>query len=96
MKEQTVENVQIERGKSYGRFSDHSRDVESIMNVLRNHYRAKNGDVLMPKGFETALFYMVSKLVRLSATPDHEDSALDLSSYSDLWLKIIQGDEYED
>lgn len=84
---QELEQVQSERGNVYGDFKDHAEDVETIMNILKEHNRKKNDILLFPEGFEVALFYMVSKMVRLSATPMHEDSALDLSSYADLWLR---------
>lgn len=85
-----LEEVQAERGNVYGSFADHSKAVDDIMKILSNiNYRKNPGQVKYPKGFKTALFYMVSKLVRLATTPTHIDSALDLSSYADLWLKII-------
>lgn len=85
-----LNELQEQRGSNYGSFSDHSKDVERIIAVLKEHNIAKNGQLNFPEGFHTALFYMVSKLVRLSATPMHDDSALDLSSYADLWYKEIK------
>lgn len=85
---QELNKVQEERGNNYGDFADHMVDVQKIIEILKNHNTKKNnGNLEYPEGFETAMFYMVSKLVRLSATPMHDDSALDLSSYADLWLK---------
>lgn len=97
MSEQLKE-VQNERGKNYGSFSTHSKAADDIMEVLRSVNREKNNTTIStnwPDGFETAAFYMVTKLVRLATTPDHADSALDLSSYADLWLKIIEKDNHE-
>ena len=89
-----IQSTQEERGLTYGKFKDHTWAVEQIMGVLALTNAKKNDAVTpqYPHGFETSLFYMVTKLVRLSATPTHKDSALDLSSYADLWLKEIQDD----
>lgn len=93
-----LKEVQAERGNVYGSFADHSKAVDDIMKILADVNIKKNDRKLKvneapstdyPEGFETAAFYMVSKLVRLATTPTHIDSALDLSSYADLWLKII-------
>jgi len=93
-----LEEVQAERNKNYGSFTAHAKAVDNIMIQLRLVNREKNirddgtpsTSVDWPKGFETALFYMVSKMVRLATSAGHEDSALDLSSYADLWLKKIK------
>lgn len=90
-----LKEVQAERGNNYGKFDDHARAVDQIMSILKgvNRSKTKNIDTDWPEGFKTAAFYMTSKLVRLATTPHHVDSALDLSSYADLWLKIIQPEE---
>ena len=86
-----LKEVQAERGSVYGGFDDHAECVDSIMKALNKVHQKKNkGKTSYPKGFRTALFYIVSKLVRLATTPTHIDTALDLSSYADLWLKIIK------
>ena len=93
MSENQLKEVQAERGNVYGSFDDHTQAVEKIMAILEDINVRKNkqqGFAKYPRGFNVALFYIVSKLVRLSTTPTHVDSALDLSSYADLWLKIIQ------
>ncbi|WP_373073851.1 hypothetical protein [Sulfurimonas sp.] len=93
-----LKEVQSERGNVYGGFDNHSKAVDQIMEVLRNVNKEKNDVTIKqqwPEGFETAAFYMVSKMVRLATTPEHVDSALDLSSYADLWLKIIQPETQE-
>jgi len=93
MSKDQLKEVQKERGNVYGKFIDHSRAVDKIVDILKDVNIRKNGSKGFedwPEGFETSAFYMVSKLVRLATTPDHIDSALDLSSYADLWLKIIE------
>lgn len=87
-----IDLIQAERGTNYGRFADHMQATENIMNELRDVNLRKDGKGFPPK-FEVALFYMVSKLVRLSTTPTHTDSALDLSSYADLWLQEIRNED---
>lgn len=89
-KEDELKSLQKSRSSYYGSFLDVSKKVDEVMNSLRAHNLNINGHSTFPEGFETALFYMVSKLVRLCATPLHEDSALDLSSYANLWLEIIR------
>ena len=84
-----IERVQEERN-DYGTFENHAGAVEDIMRILKNVNKQKNGKTNYPRGFKTALFYLVHKLVRLATTPTHTDSALDLSSYADLWLKEIK------
>lgn len=97
MSKDQLKEVQAERGNVYGSFADHSKAVDQIMDILKTVQVEKRNIPLSafkkgdwPEGFETAAFYMVSKLVRLATTPTHVDSALDLSSYADLWLKIIE------
>jgi hypothetical protein len=89
--ENQLKEVQAERGNVYGSFEDHAHAVDQIMRILSDiNYKKNPGQIKYPKGFRAALFYIVSKLVRLATTPTHIDTALDLSSYADLWLKIIQ------
>lgn len=88
-----IRETQEERGKTYGEFKDHMQATSVIMEELRkvNLLKDEGGLGFDPK-FEVALFYMVTKMVRLATSPDHEDSALDLSSYADLWLKEVQNE----
>jgi len=82
-----LEQLQEERGSIYGSYAKHAESVEQIIVVLKSVNFHKNGSIIFPDGFETTLFYTVSKLVRLAATPDHLDSAIDLASYADLYAK---------
>lgn len=86
-----IRETQEERGKTYGEFKDHMQATSVIMEELRKVNLLKDEEGFDPK-FEVALFYMVTKMVRLATSPDHEDSALDLSSYADLWLKEVQNE----
>jgi hypothetical protein len=102
MSQDQLKDVQKERGNVYGKFIDHSKAVDQIVDILKTVNMEKQNFPISvlpkedwPEGFETAVFYMVSKLVRLATTPNHIDSALDLSSYADLWLKIIEEQDDE-
>ncbi len=85
-----LEELQQTRQSNYGSFKDQAKTVEGVIKLLRERNIQVNGELSFPDGFETTLFYLVTKLVRLSATPTHEDSALDLSSYANLWYKEIK------
>lgn len=87
--ENNLKNLQETRQSNYGAFGDQMRICDEVISKLKERNIQVNGSLKYPPGFETALFYMVTKLVRLSATPSHADSALDLSSYADLWYKEI-------
>lgn len=84
-----LEKLQESRQKNYGSFGDQIKLVEEVIELLRKRNIQVNGTLEFPPGFEVALFYMVTKLVRLAASPSHDDSALDLSSYANLWYKEI-------
>lgn len=83
-----IKDVQAVRVSSYGSYKDHMKDCDALMEIFRRNNAARNGgEVNWPAGYETSLYYMASKLLRLSADPSHEDSALDLASYAELWLR---------
>jgi hypothetical protein len=84
-----LNELQKTRQSNYGSFGDQAKIVDRVISLLRERNIQVNGELNFPEGFETALFYMVTKLVRLSASPTHDDSALDLSSYANLWYKEI-------
>ena len=86
----SIEETQKSRKSDYGAFNHHTSAVDSIMKGLKITHDRNNKGKEYPEGFETALFYMVSKLVRLSTSPKHLDSAHDLSSYANLWEKEIE------
>lgn len=88
-----ISNVQSQRGKVYGNYIVNATAREDILRILKDVFQDKNGKISMPIGFETTLGDIVAKLVRLAASPTHEDSVLDLQSYANLWLKIIRNKE---
>ena len=89
MTKTNLDELQKTRQSNYGSFSDQIIICDEIMALLRKRNVQVNGELNFPPGFETTLFYLVTKMVRLAATPTHDDSALDLSSYADLWYKEL-------
>lgn len=86
-----LDDVQKDRQSNYGQLLPHVICADAMMEALREVNREKNNRVLnWPIGFETTMFYLVTKIVRMSTDPHHHDSCLDLKSYADLWLKIIE------
>ena len=86
----SIKNLQKDRQKNYGSFETHSIISEKIMDLLKEVNKEKNGNVDFPEGFECTLYYLVTKLVRLSTDPYHLDSSKDLASYADLWHEIAE------
>lgn len=84
-------DTQKDRQSSYGQLLPHAISADTIMAALKKVNEEKNdGKLIWPEGFETTMFYLVTKLVRMSTDPHHHDSCLDLKSYADLWLQIIE------
>lgn len=81
-----INEIQKQRGLIYGSYSNNIIAREKIINALREH----NSNT--PKGFNSFLQDVVSKLVRLNNCPTHKDSIIDLKSYVDLWFKHIKGE----
>lgn len=79
-----VKETLNQRGSIYG---DYGRGIEArnqIMDVLDQHHAIQNGHQL-PAKYRTMLLDIVSKLVRLGATPDHLDSIHDVQGYAKLY-----------
>lgn len=89
-----LHTTQKDRQSNYGAWMDHAKTVDIMMEGLRDINKAKNnGELYWPTGFETNMFYIVTKIARMATDPHHHDSTLDLKSYADLWLKEIEGDK---
>lgn len=92
--ENEIDSVQSERGSVYGKYIVNAKAREEILSILISVFKSKNGDDSeLPDGFLSVLSDLVAKLVRLAASPKHRDSILDLQSYANLWLKIIDKGE---
>lgn len=79
----SVENTLEERGKNYGSFEAGTKGYAQIMHALTDIYVEKHGEApdwldFMP------IIYIVMKLVRLGATPDHIDTWHDIQGYAKL------------
>ena len=78
-----VDETLEQRGKVYGSYETNVQAVSDIMRTLQEVYREKNG-VDMSLFDCTNIQYIVIKLVRLGATPNHKDSWLDIQGYAKL------------
>ena len=83
----TLEN----RGKDYGSFEVGTKEFASIMDSLETIYIDKNGDVPSYKEF-LPIIYLVMKLVRVGATPNHIDSWHDIQGYAKLTEEMYKKD----
>ena len=79
----TLDETLEERGSSYGAFDVNVEGVAEIMGVLNHVHKCKTGMDLNLID-HTNLHYQVIKLVRLGATPAHQDSWRDLQGYAKL------------
>lgn len=84
-----------ERGNDYGKYAHHARAVGTIIDELKEVHKRKNLPV--PSEFSavesTTLFYVVTKLVRLAASPSHKDSIVDMINYLRLYYEFKFGEE---
>ena len=91
---ENLDGILVERGAIYGDYGIHVEAVGDIMNILQNVCEKKN-NWEMPPRVKAMNFYVVSKLVRLAATPIHEDSLKDAINYLKLMYKEIHGEEIQ-
>ena len=89
-----LDGILAERGAVYGDYGIHADAVGGIMTILQNVFENKNARE-MPSKIQAMNFYVVSKLVRLAATPIHEDSLKDAINYLKLMYKEIHGKEIQ-
>ena len=91
---ENLDGILAERGAVYGDYGVHVDAVGDIMNILQNVCEKKNKCKMGTK-VQAMNFYVVSKLVRLAATPIHEDSLKDAINYLKLMYKEIHGVEIQ-
>ena len=91
---ENLDSILTERGVVYGDYGVHVDAVGDIMNILQNVCEKKNNWKMGTK-VQAMNFYVVSKLVRLAATPIHEDSLKDAINYLKLMYKEIHGKEIQ-
>ena len=78
-----IDEVLEQRGNNYGDYKENVEAIANIMGELNKVHKAHTGEDFNLIDF-TNLNYLVIKLVRLGATPNHLDSYLDLQGYSKL------------
>ena len=78
-----IDSILEDRGKSYGSYDINVEAVASIMGILHRVHKDKTGETLNLIDYSN-LSYIVIKLVRLGATPDHLDSLKDIQGYAKL------------
>ena len=91
---ENLDGILAERGAVYGDYGVHAKAVGDIMAILQDVFARKNACEIPPIG-QAMNFYVVSKLVRLAATPTHEDSLKDAINYLKLMYKEIHGKEIQ-
>jgi len=91
---ENLDSILTERGVVYGDYGVHVDAVGDIMNILQNVCEKKNKCKMGTK-VQAMNFYVVSKLVRLAATPIHEDILKDAINYLKLMYKEIHGKEIQ-
>ena len=79
----SIEETLKDRGSNYGDYGVNVEGVATIMGELQHIHKAKTGEALNLIDYSN-LNYLVIKLVRLAATPNHVDSYHDLAGYSTL------------
>ena len=89
-----LDGILAERGAVYGDYGIHADAVGGIMAILQDVFENKNAHKMSPK-VQAMNFYVVSKFVRLAATPTHEDSLKDAINYLKLMYKEIHGVEIQ-
>ena len=78
-----VRDILVERGKSYGKYSDGVRVRKNILSVLNIHSETCRGKFLPPE-LKVALGDIIMKITRMAADPDNEDNYTDLAGYAEL------------
>ena len=91
---ENLDGILAERGAVYGDYGIHAKAVGDIMTILQNVFENKNAYKMSSK-VQAMNFYVASKLVRLAATPIHEDSLKDAINYLKLMYKEIHGKEIQ-
>ena len=83
METKTIEETLAERGSSYGDYSVGTKAFAEIMDNLEKIYVSANKVPPLTEEM-IPIQYIVMKLVRLAATPNHIDSWHDVQGYAKL------------
>lgn len=80
---ETVNKTLEQRGEFYGSYTVGSNEFAKILDSVKTIFKDKNG-VEMSNSDLVHINYIIMKLVRLSATPNHLDSWHDIQGYAKL------------
>lgn len=86
---QEIEKLLEERGSVYGDFYAGTLAEASILGILRNNYSDAHHAELSLK-HQVWLSKIITKLVRLSVSPNHLDSWIDISGYATLVANTLE------
>ena len=89
--DETIKEIQAERGNVYGAFEHQAVFVGKTLHELIS-VADDNGKAL-PAYALGSFAYIVMKLARLAVTPDHKDTLIDLESYCNLMYKMHYGEK---
>lgn len=82
-----LKEVLVERGKSYGKYSQGIRTRVAIFEALTKHSLATN-KLFIPDDLIVPLHDIINKIVRMVADPDNEDNYTDLAGYAELLREV--------
>lgn len=78
-----IEQILIERGKSYGSYKDNCKVLEAMQVALESAPKFKS----LPTTTRYAIIVILMKIVRLGCGGFHEDSLRDIAGYATLALE---------
>ncbi len=82
-----VKDILVERGTSYGKYSDGIKTRVAIFEALTQH-SLKNRKDFIPDDLIVPLHDIINKIVRMIADPDNEDNYTDLAGYAELLREV--------
>lgn len=90
--ETDVDAVLEERGKRYGKFTDHARITQEFK-ALAYHFMEEGGKVMQPDQIEALdmIFHKIGRI--LNGDPDYADSWVDIAGYAKLVADRLEGKE---
>ncbi len=83
-----VDSTLEERGSVYGDYEGGSKFRASVMHMIHSRYEEIHGTPMNSLS-SVYIFDIVNKLSRLTVTPDHIDTWLDISGYAKLTHDIL-------
>ena len=81
----TAKEVVAERGKSYGAPKENFERIAALWNTVLGDETLKEP----LNAADVAMMMICLKLARLTATPDHEDSMVDICGYAALMSEVV-------